>query len=56
MTVTVWVLVFFMGSGAAKNGGPGVVDNIANERECHKLARAIQGTYSKDTPTSASRC
>ena len=39
MTVSVWILIIYMGNGAG--GGPLVVDNIASEKDCNWLSTQI---------------
>lgn len=38
--ISVWVLVFYM-SGGSHNGGPTVIDNIANMEECVRVQKIV---------------
>jgi len=38
-TISVWVLVFYMGQ--SKQGGPSVIDNISTVQECQRVAEVL---------------
>lgn len=42
-TIYVWTLVFYMvtGGNVMKSGGPAVVDNIASQEECQRIAALL---------------
>jgi hypothetical protein len=40
--MSVWVLVFYMGSWASAQGGPAVIDGISDKSACERMAKEIR--------------
>lgn len=45
--ISVWVLLIYM-SGSAHNGGPTVIDNIANMQECVRVQEIVMQSRRAD--------